>query len=382
MRILIGANVPRNPNSGASGTVFQTIQSLRDLGHEVDEIWEDDITRRIRHGNLHYLLELPRSYRDTIRERCLAKSYELILLSQPHAYLAAKDHIRAKRRGIFLIRSHGVEQKVHRVLAIHNAIPGKSSTRTFLSNAMSFLLDRHAVLSGRYADGIIVACTDDKAFLVDHLKVEPEKIAVIPSAAPEKFVKQPPQPMTEARLRKLLYVGQFAPFKAPNILAAALNLILPRCGDITMSWICDQKHHSSVRNLLDPNIVNRVNLLDWRTQNDLIENFDEHGIFLFPSYTEGFGKACYEAMARGLCVVATNTGGMRDYIQDGISGRLVEVGDPHSLATAVMQLLANYDECWHMAEEARAQAIQYSWNKSAQRTIEFYRTLLSAKEKC
>ena len=147
-----------------------------------------------------------------------------------------------------------------------------------------------------------------------------------------------------------------------------------------MSWICDQKHHSSVRNLLDPKIANRVSLLGWRTQSDLIGIYDEHGMFLFPSYAEGFGKACLEAMARGLCVVATNTSGMRDYIRNGVSGRLVEVGNPHSLATTVLQLLDNYDECRHMAEEARAQAILCSWDKSAQQIIDFYGTLLSAKQ--
>ncbi len=62
LRILVGADVPPDLNPGASGTVLQTNLALRELGHHVDEIWADDLGRRIRHGNLHYAFELPRAY--------------------------------------------------------------------------------------------------------------------------------------------------------------------------------------------------------------------------------------------------------------------------------------------------------------------------------
>ena len=93
MRILVGAAVPSNPNSGAAGTVFHINKTLRELGHEVDEIWAPDIKRKIQHGNLHYLLELPCAYRNAVRERTETRQYDVIQLSQPHAFLAAKDHL-------------------------------------------------------------------------------------------------------------------------------------------------------------------------------------------------------------------------------------------------------------------------------------------------
>ena len=45
MKILVGADVPPDPNSGAAGTVYQTNAALRELGHDVDEIWANDIGR-------------------------------------------------------------------------------------------------------------------------------------------------------------------------------------------------------------------------------------------------------------------------------------------------------------------------------------------------
>ena len=84
LRILVGADVPPDPNAGASGTVWQMNQALRRLGHHVDEIWQHDLGRRIRHGNLHYVLELPRTYRREVRKRLQDQEYDVIELSQPH----------------------------------------------------------------------------------------------------------------------------------------------------------------------------------------------------------------------------------------------------------------------------------------------------------
>src|SRR5262249_43903224 len=91
MRILLMADVPRDPNSGAAGTEVQTAEALRALGHEVDEVWAPQLGRRIAHGNLHYLFELPRTYRREMKRALTAKRYDVIHVNQPHGYLAAKS---------------------------------------------------------------------------------------------------------------------------------------------------------------------------------------------------------------------------------------------------------------------------------------------------
>ena len=67
MKILFMADVPPDPDSGAAGTELRTIAALRQLGHEVHAVWNHDMRRRIRHGNLHYALELPLEYRAAIK---------------------------------------------------------------------------------------------------------------------------------------------------------------------------------------------------------------------------------------------------------------------------------------------------------------------------
>src|SRR5260370_41643125 len=78
----------------------------------------------------------------------------------------------------------------------------------------------------RHAHGHIVYASECQTFLHAHYGVPLERIAVIPPAPPEEFGSGDLKPMTEKRLHKILYVGQFAFFKAPMLLARAAERIL------------------------------------------------------------------------------------------------------------------------------------------------------------
>ena len=55
--------------------------------------------------------------------------------------------------------------------------------------------------------------------------------------------------------------------------------------------------------------------------------------------TEGFGRVAIEAMAVGVSVVASDAGGLKEIIEDGVSGLLVPTGDSTAVAEAVIGLL-------------------------------------------
>jgi len=380
LRILVGADVPPDPHSGAAGTVYHTSQALRERGHEVDELWRDDLPHRIRHGNLHYLLELPRGYRDAVEQRCRRKQYDVIQLSQPHAWLAAQQHRRQGRRGVLVIRSHGLEQRVEEdVLRYGNPHPGRIWIKQKLSVVMSRALRQHQIKAARYADGMIVPCRDDRQYLVERLGADPERVATIRHGVPDRFLSTPLKPYNDTRWKKLLYVGQLTYFKGPHVLAEALRTILTAQPDASLTWVCSATDHQQVRALLDPATASRVHLLDWRKHDELMEVYDAHGLFLFPSLTEGAGKACIEAMARGLVAVTSDTSGMRDAIEHERSGMLCQPGSAEAIASAAIRMLSDLPACQAMSRCAREATEGVSWRRCAEEATAFYRRLLASR---
>lgn len=379
LRILIGANVKPDPDAGASGTVFQMNQALRRLGHDVDEIWQPELGRRIQHGNLHYLLELPYAYRSAMRRRLANRTYDVLEFNQPHAYLAAADFRRNRHEGVFVNRSHGHEIRSEEALAPWQRefrSPGRRGPREWISRALRPLLHRHWSQITRAADGFHVSCNEDATYLIERFRVPCQQIAVISQGIPDSFIRTPRAAMTDQRRRRLLYVGQLAFFKAPMIVARIVTSLLEARPDLTMTWVCSQSHHSEVRSLLSPVVQSRVTLSDWRPQRDLVQIYDEHGIFLFPSFFEGFGKAPLEAMSRGMCVVASETGGMRDFIEHGRTGCLLPVGRADLFADCVSFLLDRPAACEAMSLAARDAACHHTWDACAISLTEFYRQLL------
>jgi glycosyltransferase involved in cell wall biosynthesis len=63
------------------------------------------------------------------------------------------------------------------------------------------------------------------------------------------------------------------------------------------------------------------------------------------------------AMARGKAIVITDTPGVRDYIEDGETGRIVPPDDPAALAATVCELLNDSAERTTLGERARAYAL-------------------------
>jgi len=378
----VGASVPADPNAGAAGTVYNTSKALRELGCEVDEFWAGDMPHRIKHGNLHYLLELPCAYRRAVRERCAQKEYDVVQLSQPHAYLAAEEHQRLGRPGVFVNRSHGLELRVNQVVRHWRKQLGVKANRfprSLFSPVLGKMLERHWLKVASASDGIIFGCHEDRDFLVRALDVGPQKVVAIPHGVSEVYLRHDARPMTPRRRRRLLFVGQYAFFKAPHILAGIVDRVLSLHAGATFTWVCAARHQKAAAALLDGGIRDRVCFMDWLSQQELVSVYDDHGIFLFPSFFEGFGKAPLEAMARGLCVVASETGGMRDYVRSGKNGFLAPVGDVDGFVTRTRELLGRPDLCRSMSRQARSTALNYGWRRCAQEAVAFYRRLLEAK---
>jgi glycosyltransferase involved in cell wall biosynthesis len=79
-------------------------------------------------------------------------------------------------------------------------------------------------------------------------------------------------------------------------------------------------------------------------------------VVVCPSLNEPFGLVVVEAMALGIAVVVSDSGGPAEIVEDGVSGLHFRTGDPASLAAAVERLLADVALRRRLAEAGRLRA--------------------------
>jgi L-malate glycosyltransferase len=76
-------------------------------------------------------------------------------------------------------------------------------------------------------------------------------------------------------------------------------------------------------------------------------------LFLLPSSTESFGLSALEALASGVPVIGTRTGGLPEVIRDGETGFLCEVGDIDAMSAAAVGVLRDRAR-WHAMSDLAA----------------------------
>jgi glycosyltransferase involved in cell wall biosynthesis len=86
-------------------------------------------------------------------------------------------------------------------------------------------------------------------------------------------------------------------------------------------------------------LEDRVRFLGYRE--DAVSIFNSLDIYLNTSVSEGFSLTTVQAMACGIPVVATRSGGPEEIVTDGVDGLLVPVGDTAAIASALTRLASD-----------------------------------------
>jgi glycosyltransferase involved in cell wall biosynthesis len=107
-------------------------------------------------------------------------------------------------------------------------------------------------------------------------------------------------------------------------------------------------------------------------QRQILEEFyNQSSIVVSPSLTEGFALPPAEGAAAGCAIVATDSGGIRDFAEHGVTALLSPPGDPLALADNLCQLLVDDDMRVHLAQAANERMKQFTWTRSSVLLEEF-----------
>jgi glycosyltransferase involved in cell wall biosynthesis len=120
----------------------------------------------------------------------------------------------------------------------------------------------------------------------------------------------------------------------------------------------------------------RVTFAEFRE--DVAGILAELDVFVLSSSSEGFSLSTVEAMAAGIPVVATRSGGPEEIVVAGTTGDLVPPRDPEALAGALAETLGDRARARSMAEAARTAVTErFSREAMLERYDALYSTLTS-----
>lgn len=112
---------------------------------------------------------------------------------------------------------------------------------------------------------------------------------------------------------------------------------------------------------------------------ELSEMFARCNILVFPSiFDEPFGKTQIEAMAAGLCVVSSGTGGAKEIVQHDVNGVIFEKGNSQDLAFQLASLFKEKGRWGKLASQGKKDAFKYTTQKSVERIESEFYTFLNS----
>jgi glycosyltransferase involved in cell wall biosynthesis len=187
-------------------------------------------------------------------------------------------------------------------------------------------------------------------------------------------------PVVSERASEVLVIGRLEQRKGAGVLADALPSILRRCPRSSFRFVGSDGADSAGRSWRE-RLVEYVPAAD-RTRvhfeqvarSELIHRYHRTGVCALPSVWENFPYALLEAMACGVPVVGTHTGGLPELIEDKVSGLIVPKADPAALAEGLCGLLEDDKMRTRMGDAARKRVEDlYSVERVVPAMLDFYR---------
>ena len=166
----------------------------------------------------------------------------------------------------------------------------------------------------------------------------------------------------------LVHVSNFRPVKRVEDLVKAFFLVREKL-PAKLLLIGDGPDRAKIETLCRAIDCESITFLGKMTApEDVVASCD---LFLLASETESFGLAALEAMACGVPVVSTNTGGTPEVNTDGVSGLLNAVGDVEGMARNAISILGDADTL----ARYRIGALQEATRFNVDRVLPLYESL-------
>jgi glycosyltransferase involved in cell wall biosynthesis len=226
----------------------------------------------------------------------------------------------------------------------------------------------------RGADAIVADSRYSADLAVRVLGFDPSRVHVVPIGVEDAFrttgERGEPDPPY------LLYVGVYGPHKGYAEALRTIDLVAERGHPHRLKIVgtLNSWREKQIAGLLArASHPERVDLLGFVEQNELVRLYREASALIVTSRCEGFGLPAAEAMAAGTPVAAFDNTAIGEVVRDG--GALIRDGDVDAMAEEVSALLEDLPRARASIERGLIRARSFDWAESARRYAEIYRSV-------
>jgi len=233
-----------------------------------------------------------------------------------------------------------------------------------------------SVFDGAWRLQTITECL--RARLIQDYRVEPERVTTVPDAARSAVAGGTEGSRRAAEtgtVPSLIYIGQLYPWKGVDLLVRALPAI--ERADLTIvGGLEDDPEHIRLERLArDSGVFDRVRFLGSRLYAEVPALLAAASIALLP-LAEGIVARCFTSplklfdyLAAGIPIVAVDFPTIREVLRDGENALLVPPERPDLFAAAVRRLLDDPALAARLAQQARRDAEDHTWERRAARIV-------------
>ncbi|WP_293395383.1 glycosyltransferase family 4 protein [Peptoclostridium sp.] len=171
------------------------------------------------------------------------------------------------------------------------------------------------------------------------------------------------------------FVGKLTDFKGVDVLIRAAKIYSQEIQNVITLIVGNGEKYDELVKLRDSLGVSNVYFLGHRDQDVVSEIYNIADVSVVPSRNEPFGLVAIEALACGTPVVATNQGGLVDFIDDTI-GSLVPVEDDIALSEAIAAEILSPEKGERRQRAARKASEYFSWSRVVDDVVNLYKDVL------